>query len=337
MTSKIIEYARLLRLPGLGGLSVAPVFGALSTGHVVLSDIVILFVIGALSSIYGFVLNDIIDVNVDKLSKDLMNRPLVKGEISLKTAQLICLLSFTLAFVLIFIFFFETTISFGLALFAIIGSAVTGSLYNIYGKRIVGSDVLVALSEALLVLFGALVVAPLNSMTIFTGIITILTFNQLLYMNAVEGGLKDADHDYLLNVKNIALKSGVIVNPSGTLHVPKSFQLFGIGIRLISIILVFSPFIFFNYPIELWNLVVLILFMLGVLLASEKMLWMKTFKRNKIRKLIIVQTFLRYSLVPLMLIPLVGGQWSLTLIFLPFIWYILFTPLIRGKLFTPEM
>jgi len=31
-------------------------------------------------------------------------------------------------------------------------------------------------------------------------------------MNAIEGGIKDADHDVLMNVNNIALRSGVSVN-----------------------------------------------------------------------------------------------------------------------------
>jgi len=340
MTSAIIEYARLLRLPGLGGLSMAPVFGALSVAATTPVDVVhliIIFFIGSLSAIYGFVLNDIVDVNIHKLCKDLGNRPLVKGTVPVTHAKIICVSVFVLAFVIIFWFFYQPTVTFYLALASIIASAITGTLYNFYGKRFMGSDILVALSEAFLVLFGAFLILPALTPSIFTWIIAILTFNQLLYMNAIEGGLKDADHDYLMNVKNIALVTGVKVVGKHKLIIPKSFQILGFSIRLVSSALVFVPFVFFNEPIDGPNLILLGLLVLGVLVTSEQFLRMKTFDRNTVRKRIVRQTFLRYSIVPIMLIPLTGGIMALGLILFPLLWYIVFTPLVGGTLFKPEM
>jgi len=64
---------------------------------------------------------------------------------------------------------------------------------------------------------------------------------------------------------------------------------------------------------------------------------MKTFDRNKIRKIIGVQSFLRYSLVPIMLISVIGVNYSIILIVFPILWYIIFTPVLGEKLFKPRM
>ena len=337
MRAIIADYARLLRLPGLGGLSVAPVFGALSVGVTDIYLLILLFLLGACSAIYGFVLNDYIDVKVDKLSKELGNRPLVKGTISQHTAVFICIATFILAFVIIFGWFYTPNISFGIALGFILLSALLGTLYNIYGKRFVGSDILVALSEGFLVLTGAYLVLPQGQLTIFTWIFALLTFNQLLYMNAIMGGLKDADHDYLMNVKNFALSSGVHVTKENTLVVPTVFRVSGLFIRIISIILVFLPFTYFSQTSSPAHLIILLIFSIGVLVLSEKFLSQKTFDRSKLRKLITGQTFLRYSLIPLMLFYLIGFIPVVILIIFPFIWYILFTLLIHEHLFKPVL
>ncbi len=341
MRQIISDYARLLRLPGLAGLSIAPVFGAISVGVLDVIPLSILFLVGAFTSIYGFVLNDIVDVKIDKLSNELSNRPLVKGTISKKTALLICTICFIGALTTIFLVFYTPPRpAFFLGLLCIILSAGLGSVYNLYGKKLIGSDFLIALSEAFLVLFGALMVVQTTAqLTLFTWVIFILTFCQLLFMNAIEGGIKDADHDPLMNVKNMALASGVRVTDDQKLIIPVSFKIFGFAIQLCAVTFVFIPFSIPSsiFTFEIWHLIPLALFAIGVLFVSAKLLRLHTFERNKIRKLITAETFLRYSLVPIMLIPLIEILPALILLILPFIWYILFAPLIGEKLFRPGL
>jgi len=338
MGTIIADYARLMRLPGLGGLSIAPVLGALSlvgTGLMPsLLDLTLLFIVGIFSAVYGFVLNDYIDVEVDRLSSELSERPLVKGTISKRTALLMCLLSVIGAFLIIFLFFYNNHPSFYLGIISILLSAFLGSIYNIYGKKLIGADFLVALSEAFLVLFGAFMVSPNGILTIFTWIIFILTFNQVLYLNAVDGGIKDADHDVFMKVKNIALSAGVRVTAEKHLLIPWGFRLFGVGIRLFSAALVFIP-VFYGTSYEWWNLLLLALVVVGVIMLSLRLLTSTIFNRKQMRKNISASTFLRYFYVPIMLIPLIGLLSSCILIVFPFIWYLLFTPLIGGKLFQP--
>ena len=334
--SLITSYIRLLRIPGLGGLAIPTVIGAITVNpNVDLISLLILFFIGALASIYGFVLNDFVDVDVDKLSKDLWRRPLVSGDISQKAAVVICCFCVIIAFLLIFILFYGKTIE-GFRFAAVISisiASILGMVYDFYGKKIMGSDFIVAFSVAFVFLFGAL---SIGKPTLFTWIIFILTFNNLLHMNAVEGGIKDADHDYKYNVNNLALKSGVKVKDKN-IFIPNKFKIFGMGIRLFSSFLLISPFILFNIEYFIWQIIILIIAILLMLFFSVKLISMKIFDRNKIKKYISIQSFLRYSLVPIMLISTIGILYSVVLIIVPIAWYIIFVPLSGEKLLKPRM
>ncbi|MCD6468477.1 MAG: UbiA family prenyltransferase [Thermoplasmata archaeon] len=332
---KVAAYAKLLRIPGLGGLAIPPVIGAITVGVFDLYHLFLLFVIGALSAIYGFVLNDYVDVELDRLVKELQGKPLVSGEISRKNALMISLLCMVFAFLFIFLLFKGRAVDdlrFA-AVLCIVLAAVLGSFYNVYGKKVVGSDFFVAASMGFVFLFGALSFGKPN---IITWIVFLLTFNNLLHMNAVEGGIKDVDHDHIMGVRNIALLSGVRVEGK-KLFIPTGFKMFGMSIRLFSVFLVFTPFVFFGYSYSVWQLLILGLAASGVLFFSIKLLSLKTFDRNIIRRFIATQSFLRYSLVPIMLISMIGVMYSTALILFPMIWYLVFTPLVGEKLFRPRM
>ena len=135
---KIAAYAKLLRIPGLGGLAIPIVIGAITVNpNLDFFNLAILFTIGSLASIYGFVLNDFADIEVDKLSRDLWGRPLVSGEISQKTAIAICCFCVIIAFLLIFILFYGKTIE-GYRYAAAISISIAwilGSIYDFYGKK----------------------------------------------------------------------------------------------------------------------------------------------------------------------------------------------------------
>jgi len=333
---KIADYLVLLRFPGLGGLSIPPVIAAVSVGTFDLFTLTLLFLLGAYSSIFGFVLNDFIDVEVDKKSDELKDRPLVSGTISKQAALWICFTVIMLTFLTFFILFYGEVITFFrfLSIICILLAWILGSIYDVYGKRIFASDILVALSVAFIFLIGAF--AMDKEPTLFTWIIFVLTFNNLFHMNAIEGGIKDVDHDVLMNVNNIALRSGVKVE-NKKMFVPNSFKLLGMSVRMSSIILLFIPFVFFNQPYESYQLIMLGVASFGVLFFSLKLLSLKLFDRKIIRKYISIQSFLRYSLVPLMLLSIIGLIPAIILIFLPIVWYIVFTPLTGVKLFQPRM
>jgi len=333
--NKIVAYARLLRIPGLGALAIPPVIGALTVGVSDFSTLVILFGIGAFSAIYGFALNDYADVELDALVPDLHGKPLVSSDVSKKTAIAICVFCSLLAFIFLFFIWRGKTLDEYkfMALLCIVLAGALGSIYDLYGKKIPGSDFFVAISMAFIFLSGALAVGVPN---IITWIIFILTFNQAAHMNIIEGGIKDADHDFVMGVKNIALYSGVKVD-GGKIFVPLPFKAFGMGIRLFSACLLFTPFIIFGYNYYPWQIIILAIATFGVLFFSIKLLSTKVFVRSKIQKYIGIQSFLRYSLVPIMLISIIDPLTCFILIIFPILWYIIFTPLVGERLFRPRM
>ncbi len=333
--NKLIAYAKLLRVPGIGGLATPPIIAALTVGVNDFFSLLILFIIGAFAGIYGFILNDYADVELDRLVKELRGKPLVSGDIPRKNAVAICVFLILLSFLFIFILWRGETIDeykFA-AVICIFLAGILGSIYDLYGKKIFGSDFFVAISMGFVFLFGAY---SFGEPITLTWIIFLLTFNQTLHMNSVEGGIKDSDHDFIRGVKNIALSSGVKVT-GDNISIPWRFKAFGMGIRLFSAILLFSPFIFFGYDYSILQIIILVLATIGMLYFSVKLISIKKFDRDAIRRYIGLQSFLRYSLVPIMLVSFIGILFSAILIILPILWYFVFTPLVGEKLFKPRM
>ena len=199
------------------------------------------------------------------------------------------------------------------------------------------SAFIAAAADAFIVLVAAFVISPDGTLSIFTLIIVILLFLQFLFMTTVVGGIKDADHDYMMNVKNIALASGVKVDKEKNVFMPLRFKAYGFGIRFLSAFFVFVPFFFFGIKFEIWEILLLILLVLLVLALTVKMLTIKTFKPTdpKILKLFGLQGILRYSFVPVMLIPVIGLLNGLILIIFPIIWFIISIPLSGKKMSQP--
>jgi len=326
MARLFIAYARLFRLSGLIGFSMTPVFGALSLVnigiHVNLITLFLLLLIGIFKTIHGSVMNDFFDINVDKLSRDPSRRPLVTGEISKNTVLFIAILTVIFTFAIIFGYFYNNQPFFFYGVFCIILAAIVGNIYNKYGKRFVGSDFLVGFSEGIFVLIGAFLVSPDGQLSIFTWVIFFLIFSQYLFMNMIIGGIKDADHDYLIRAKNVAIKTGVILTKDKKIHLPISFIIIGLIIRFFSAFLVFVPFIFYNIFFELWEITVIILVVVMVIFLTFKLFSLNSFAQNKkVLSLFAVQGVLRYSFVPFLLMPLIGLTSAIGLILLPLIWY----------------
>jgi 4-hydroxybenzoate polyprenyltransferase len=333
----VIDYMRLLRIPGLVGLAITPVAGALSVGNTSLTTLAALFFIGAISKIYGFVMNDYFDIELDRLSPDLSQRALVKGTVTKKHALIIIVSCFFIGYFAIFAFFYQNQPFFSMGLVCIIIADVLGFVYNKYGKRLIGSDFFIALAESLFFLFGALVVLPNGSFHPLVWVLFVILFNEQLYMNAIIGGLKDADHDYRMNVKNIALASGVTVGPNNALVIPLSFKIFGVGERLASSFLVFVPFLFLGIPYELWQIGLLVLIFVFLIIECMYMLNRKRFDRKELRKLIGLQLITWHSCIPIILVSVVGLLYPLLLIILPMCSFIFFAYLMGQKLDAPQI
>jgi len=329
---KIKEYTRFLRLKALGVSTIA-VIGALSVrGTMEVTQFLILFFIGALYTSLGFVLNDYVDLEIDKGSKELFDRPLVKKTISKKKAQGIIILFYALI-ISTAILFFHNVIS--LVFLSI--SLIFGTIYDCYGKKFLGSDITLSTSVAFLCLFGATTVT--TEIRLLTIIIASIYFMHVLFFNIIEGGFKDADNDRKYGAKTTASYLGVINQPE--VYIPQTFKILTIVIETITAIFVFLPFLIFSeiYTFSFWyiQIVILIILTISIFVSSIKMLKLKIFERKKVTIHIAKQEVKRYMIIPILLLGLSNVAWILFVLLLPSIWYLAFIGIFREKPFKSKL
>ncbi|MCX6664647.1 MAG: UbiA family prenyltransferase [Euryarchaeota archaeon] len=328
---KIKEYAKVIRLKSMG-ISTIAVFGALSVkGSLEIWHFLVLFVIGIFFNILGFVLNDIVDLDLDKRSIELSERPLVKGTVTKFEAKMTSLMCYIFIFGLGLFFFRDI-----LPISILVLSVVFGSLYDVWGKRFLGSDFVLSGSIAFFCLFGALTVS--HEISAFTIIIVIIIFYHVLFFNIIEGGLKDADNDRKSGVKTTAVYSGV--EAGARMHIPKIFIIFAIVIESISTFFVFLPFVIIPavYNFKFWyiQIIILIMFIFLIFLSIIKMFNISYFDRRKVRNIITFQEIKRYIITAVLLMSFAGILWSAVLIVIPIVWHLLFSFIMFHKPFSPS-
>lgn len=332
--NRFLEYLRLLRLQGAAGTAAA----ALIT-RLVMEDqhdlflLFVLFIICVSSHIFTYVFNEYIDIKVDKESKDLKKKPLVSGAISKNHALLIAFSASFFAYLLTVIFFRSIFPLIFLSL-----ALLLGGVYDIFGKKIPGSDTLIAGSTLFLCLFGASTVS-IN----FTNLVYIVSFSCLFHVifnNAVEGGLKDVDHDFLAGAKTTATRMGVKVK-EGKLLVTKKFKIFAYGTKLVFIGLIVLAG--FQPEVNLWQssnyMIHIIVIFLGVVVFTTfyKFWHPPVFDRSRLIKLFGIHEIAAYFLGLIVLLPMLGLKITLILLLLPVIWFLIVNVIVYGKPMQPQV
>lgn len=316
---KLREYAKLIRSFNAGLTGIAPVLGALSMGVQDLLVLFILFIIGFLSHIYGFVLNDCIDIPIDKCSPELAERPLVSGTISLRAAATLAVSAMGVSW--LFCIVFLTPVAF----VALVIGDLFATVYNMVSKRAPGMDWLVAGAVFFLILTGACsCIHTINELTLLAYIVATIGFLQVMFMNAINGGLKDIDHDSTANAKTLAVALGVKVDNNNRLRMVNSFRACGYGIAITHIACVFLPFVcvasFAAHTYFYYQISILALLAVATFAMATKLLTLKVFNRNKVRRIIGMHVIFMYALTPVMLYSAI--PWAALLAFFPPLWFI---------------
>jgi geranylgeranylglycerol-phosphate geranylgeranyltransferase len=198
--------------------SLTAIIGILTTNYFIITnfalvrwtipELIIVLILAALTYIFmasaGNVVNDIYDVEVDKVNRP--DRPLPSGQITIRQAQ-----AWTVILVLISLFFSALTIPFSAigfwtvaiaALFALIGLlyAAKGKVMGIWG------NFTVAISFAFGLFYGSLVTFLFIPPVIF---IYFLTAASVLQGREIIKGIEDVEGDALRDVQTIARKYGI--------------------------------------------------------------------------------------------------------------------------------
>jgi len=334
LRNRAFGYLQLFRLQTAAATALTPVIGGLVMGQHDLFFLFILFIIGFLYHVYGFVLNEYIDIEVDKKSIDLKKKPLISGIIPKKHALFITIISGFFACFLT-IFFFRSVLPISFLVFALI----LGGIYDIFGKKIPSLDLVLGLGFFFICLMGASTISGNFTMLIY--LVCFIYFIHISFNNSVEGGLKDVDHDYLAGAKTLATIMGVSVQNTG-LKVTKKFAAFSYFLKIIFIILIVLLCIqpelnLFNYEKNMIQIILIAFFSVVVFFTMYKFLSLSTFDRSKLKKLFSVHEMSSFFVLIISLSPLIELWPTLILVFLPFIWYILFNFILYGKFLQPQV
>lgn len=220
-----VGYSSLWALLGAG--SVAPASPRLALG---------LAGIGALFHFYGSVLNDVVDLPVDRTQPLRAEDPLVRGTISPRAA---------LVFALV-----QVPLMLGLAAWLgggarelawLVGAVAAMAVYNLYGKRCPVpplTDAAQGLAWACMTLFGARMAGGLpNRSTVCIALFGIV-FTTLI--NGVHGGMRDLENDHSAGARTTALFLGIRPAAEGGVVVPGRAWLFCFVLEALLVVLSFA-------------------------------------------------------------------------------------------------
>jgi 4-hydroxybenzoate polyprenyltransferase len=163
--------------------------------------------------VFTYVLNDVVDLPVDRLMPKRAGHPLVRGEIAPKTALYIALLQIPLLLLTAQLTEISTP-----ALIALVVAMLCMTIYDLWGKRNPFppiTDLIQALSWGSLTLYGAWVV---GSPTFLTFILASIFVVFILLMNGVFEGVIDIEEDSAAQLKTTAMVFGV--KPRGAAEMP---------------------------------------------------------------------------------------------------------------------
>ena len=326
--SLLREYGKLARVHSAVLTGLAPVLGAISAGMLDGNILFVLFLIGVSTHIFGFAFNEYMDINIDRRSEILKNKPLVKGTISKFGAITFAFSGVIIGyFLILFLMITWQSIGlFGVTFYTLSWFSI--GIYDLTSKSVRGSDLALALWTGSLCLFGGFAVTQSPPKLLY--IISALAFFQLLIQNII-AGLKDLSQDRLGNGTTTPLRMGVGLKKN-TLLIPNKFQFNIYTLKIIHFFIVFIPFIFLWLRFNFYQLF-FILLLLGINFIIVFLIFNSPkYNRNTLLRLIGLHEILSYSIVPILLISIIGFQTLIFLIISPIIWLALFMKFLYGEM-----
>jgi 4-hydroxybenzoate polyprenyltransferase len=284
-----------------------------------------LFVIGLFFHIYLFVLNEIKDVEIDKKSKNLSEKPLINGSIKIKNAYIVVILSVILSIFFSFIFFYK---QFYILLLICFAAFLFGGLYDVYGKKLPHADYFIAFMLFFVALYGIFSVG--TNPGLFSFIIALLAFFQMLINNII-AGLKDVDHDFITGALSTPLRMKVKLEGEFFI-VSKRFIVYIALLKMIHITLTIIPFTMNLVMYESWQFYVVILLIIVSIVFMIRFLVIKKFDRDKIMRAIGFHETFAFMVVPFLLYGIIGPVATLFLVVFPILWLGCFLIIMYGKL-----
>ena len=226
-----LEYVGLSTIALMGGLTCAPGM----PWHLILT----LFVLNGLVVAFGFIHNDIADIEIDRRSRSPVGRLLVTGAVSRREAWLLCAASYIIAAIL-----HVATIGRIDSFLAMTAAFVFTGIYNVLGKKLFGADLFYGLSAAFGGLFGFLAVRDVPQVGLLAAPLTLAFMLSVLanhtFLNAIEGGLKDIPLDRKAGVTTFPIVTKVR-EENGRLLSTRAFRWSAYALRALALAACWYP------------------------------------------------------------------------------------------------
>ncbi|GAC1364055.1 MAG: hypothetical protein NVSMB42_23780 [Herpetosiphon sp.] len=217
--------------------------------------------------IFAYVLNDIIDLPIDRTGFRRRDYPLVRGSIKPWQAWVIVLLQVPLAFGL------TAGLRADWRAFAVLAVGLgLMVVYDVWGKRSglpPVTDIIQALAWVALAVYGSLIAIP-SQLTPWA-LVTIAIF--VIYINGVHGSLRDLQNDFATGSSTTAIMFGVRPLNSSSISIPRRFNVYVLALQLAFSATMLLPLTTnrLNYAPRTW------LLMLVLMLALHLMQWLLIF------------------------------------------------------------
>jgi 4-hydroxybenzoate polyprenyltransferase len=338
MRFNLLDILRLYRLhTGLVTAAVPGLVAYIAGGGPLL---ILGVVLGSLSHhAWGFSLNEIADLEVDRGNPDLAHKPLVSGRMTKKQAGIF---SFS-ALAASFLFFFFSTLLEGccpiVPILFLLGATIAGGIYDLFGKKFPLSDIFVAAWYGLLILAAAAAVDGFGPYPLAVWAAASLGFLHILFNNSVEGGLKDVDNDLGSGARSLAVVSGCTIK-NERLKISGPFLIWSYLLRgaFLGTAAVFGLFISEVAGWGRWVLMAVLILGIAIFIHSLTFLQSDSpFERSKLLKTFAIHEILSFALSLLVILPVAGILPAAIALIAPVLWVVFFNRLIFRSGVAPKV
>ncbi len=299
-----------------------------------------LVVIGAIMHhAWGFSLNEIMDLDVDKKNPDLGDKPLVSGRISKREGYIISfaflilsILSFAVAGLLFSAPFFMPLIFIGTA-------TVCGTIYDIWGKRFPLSDIFMAGWMFFLVLAGVFSSGKVEGLPFPAIAIATLGGLQILFNNSVEGGLKDVRNDRTSGTRTLAVTLGARYEQK-ILRPGKGMIVWGTSLRILYVLFGAAASLVIADIAGWGEWIVIATAVIGIILFLHSLNYLRMelkIRRSDLLKVFAKHEVLSFLLLIIIMMPAVGWIPSIFLFILPLFSYLVMNRIMFGTGLAPKV
>ncbi len=301
--------------------------------------VLLIFLSGLSHHAWGFSLNEILDLEVDKSAGvHLSDKPLVSGKMGIGTAWVISTIALALTFAFMIGAAMMSDGSVPAALILLGASSACVGAYDIWSKRVPFMDVFVGLWYGLLIVSAAVAAGIPSDLITIVSLIAAASGFHLFFNNMIEGGLKDAKTDQKAHVRSAAVILGVR-GVGNKIEQPGAFIAIALALRGMFVITV-CIIAYLSYVRGAHEAILIAVPVFGTAVFAHSFRFVRPMVR--MGRTILLKTFSLHEIASYMLsilaISYVAGiPASIIAIIVPVVWFALFNRLMYKRAFAPKV